>query len=104
MVFTQALSIPLAKLRQPKVIAEVLGGILLGPTAFGRIPGFSKAIFPTQSLSYLNLVSTIGLVLFLFLVGLEVSSRTSVDLAAAFLIYMHTDRLLKPQLVFVSSH
>jgi Kef-type K+ transport system membrane component KefB len=38
----------------------------------GRIPGFSKAIFPPVSLSYLNLVSTIGLILFLFLVGLEV--------------------------------
>ena len=59
-------------MHQPRVIAEVVGGIILGPTAFGRIPGFSNAIFPTPSLSYLNLVSTIGLVLFLFLVGLEV--------------------------------
>ncbi len=38
----------------------------------GRIPGFSAAIFPPASLPYLNLISTIGLVLFLFLVGLEV--------------------------------
>ena len=38
----------------------------------GRIPGFSNAIFPTPSLPYLNLIATIGLVLFLFLVGLEV--------------------------------
>ena len=54
------------------MIAEVIGGIILGPTAFGRIPGFSAHIFPKESLSYLNLVSTIGLILFLFLVGLEV--------------------------------
>lgn len=46
--------------------------MLRGPTAFGRIPGFTESIFPQQSLSYLNLVATIGLVLFLFLVGLEV--------------------------------
>ena len=41
----------------------------------GRIPGFSQHIFPTPSLPYLNLVATLGLVLFMFLVGLEVDLR-----------------------------
>ena len=50
------------------------GGILLGPTAFGRIPGFTEHIFPAQSLSYLSLVANIGLSLFLFLVGLEIDA------------------------------
>lgn len=36
----------LGKIRQPRVISEVIGGILLGPTAFGRIPGFTSHIFP----------------------------------------------------------
>lgn len=36
-------------MRQPRVISEILGGILLGPTAFGRVPGFTKNIFPTDS-------------------------------------------------------
>lgn len=62
-------------LHQPRVIAEVIGGILLGPTVFGRIPGFTKHIFPPPSLPYLNLISTLGLILFLFLVGLEVDFR-----------------------------
>lgn len=66
------LSLVLRKIRQPKVIAEVLGGILLGPTAFGQIPGFKYHIFNDQSKSYLSLVANIGLVLFLFLVGLEI--------------------------------
>ncbi|KAJ7170478.1 Sodium/hydrogen exchanger family-domain-containing protein [Mycena crocata] len=66
------LSLGLRKIHQPRVIAEVLGGILLGPTAFGRIPGFSEHIFPKPSQSYLSLVANIGLVLFLFLVGLEI--------------------------------
>ncbi|XP_006462999.1 hypothetical protein AGABI2DRAFT_186795 [Agaricus bisporus var. bisporus H97] len=66
------LSLPLRKLRQPKVIAEVLGGIILGPTAFGRIPGFTQHIFPEESKPFLDLVATIGLCLFLFLVGLEI--------------------------------
>ncbi|KAI0917070.1 hypothetical protein AcW2_007298 [Taiwanofungus camphoratus] len=71
-MMTQLLSLILGKIKQPKVIAEVIGGILLGPTAFGRIPGFTKHIFPPQSLPYLSLVANIGLCLFLFLVGLEI--------------------------------
>ncbi|KAJ3989058.1 Sodium/hydrogen exchanger family-domain-containing protein [Lentinula detonsa] len=66
------LSLVLRKIRQPKVIAEVLGGILLGPTAFGRIPGFTEHVFPSDSIPYLSLVANIGLCLFLFLVGLEI--------------------------------
>ncbi|SJX65374.1 related to KHA1-Putative K+/H+ antiporter [Sporisorium reilianum f. sp. reilianum] len=74
-IVTRVLGFALQKVRQPRVIAEVIGGILLGPTAMGRIPGFTKHIFPSPSLPYLNLVSTLGLVLFLFLVGLEVDVR-----------------------------
>jgi Kef-type K+ transport system membrane component KefB len=68
----------------------VLGGILLGPTAFGRIPGFSEHIFPTQSIPYLSLVANIGLCLFLFIIGLEIdaaiirrNARLSMTVAAA---------------------
>jgi Kef-type K+ transport system membrane component KefB len=71
---TQVLALGLRKLRQPKVIAEVLGGILLGPTAFGRIPGFTEHVFPQVSRPYLTLVADIGLCLFLFLVGLEIDA------------------------------
>ncbi|CDU22129.1 related to KHA1-Putative K+/H+ antiporter [Sporisorium scitamineum] len=74
-IVTRVLGFVLQKIRQPRVIAEVIGGILLGPTAMGRIPGFTEHIFPSPSLPYLNLVSTLGLVLFLFLVGLEVDVR-----------------------------
>lgn len=41
----------------------------------GRIPGFTDAIFPEESLPNLTLVANLGLVLFLFLVGLEVDLR-----------------------------
>lgn len=72
----QLLGFCLRRMRQPKVIAEVLGGILLGPTAFGRIPGFTEHIFPTESVPFLSLVAEIGLVLFLFLVGLEIETSS----------------------------
>lgn len=69
---TQGLALILGRIRQPRVIAEVFGGILLGPSVFGRIPHFSDTIFPAASYPMINLTSTIGLVFFLFLVGMEV--------------------------------
>jgi Kef-type K+ transport system membrane component KefB len=52
-----------------------LGGILLGPSVIGRIPGFTDAIFPTASIPVLNNVANLGLILFLFIIGLEVDMR-----------------------------
>lgn len=87
---TQLLSLGLKKIRQPRVIAEVVGGIFLGPTVMGSIPGFSYHIFPQQSIPYLSLTANIGLCLFLFLVGLEIDAavivkhaRMSVTIALA---------------------
>ncbi|KAF9893350.1 K(+)/H(+) antiporter [Aspergillus nanangensis] len=74
-ILCRALHWPLSKIRQPRVIAEVIGGVLLGPSVLGRIPGFTDAIFPKESLPNLNLVANLGLILFLFLVGLETDLR-----------------------------
>jgi Kef-type K+ transport system membrane component KefB len=74
-IFCRLLHYPLSLLRQPRVIAEVIGGILLGPSVMGRIPGFTDAIFPEESIPNLSLVANLGLVLFLFIVGLEVDLR-----------------------------
>lgn len=63
-------------LKQPRVIAEVIGGILLGKSALGRIDSFTNTIFPKSSLDGLKLVANLGLVLFLFLVGLELDVST----------------------------
>jgi len=57
------------------VIAEVIGGVILGPTVMGRIPHFKDSIFPDASMPLLNITSTIGLIFFLFLVGLEIDTR-----------------------------
>ncbi|KAL8934350.1 MAG: hypothetical protein Q9216_005955 [Gyalolechia sp. 2 TL-2023] len=74
-IFCRLLHYPLSKMRQPRVIAEIVGGIILGPSILGRIPGFSDAIFPTDSIPTLSLVANLGLILFLFLVGLETDLR-----------------------------
>ena len=75
MAMTQLLSLILSRIRQPRVIAEVIAGVILGPTVMGRIPGFTQAIFPQAGMAALRLTSTIGLVFFLFLVGLEIDTR-----------------------------
>jgi len=74
-LLTRIIHFPLTKLRQPRVIAEVITGIILGPSIMGRIPGFTAAIFPTASMPAFTLAANLGLVLFLFLVGLEVDLR-----------------------------
>src|SRR5262245_8044167 len=60
------------KLHQPRVIGEMVAGIMLGPSLLGWVaPGASAALFPQASLGYLNALSQVGLLLFMFLVGLE---------------------------------
>ncbi|MBO0858231.1 MAG: cation:proton antiporter [Chloracidobacterium sp.] len=60
------------RLHQPRVVGEMVAGILLGPTLLGwAAPGISAALFPPASLGYLNALSQIGLLFFMFLVGLE---------------------------------
>ena len=73
--FTQLLALILARIRQPRVISEVIAGILLGPSVMGRISGFKASIFPAQSMVLLNLTANFGLILFLFLVGMEIDTR-----------------------------
>ncbi|HWO01160.1 MAG TPA: cation:proton antiporter [Blastocatellia bacterium] len=60
------------KVHQPRVVGEMVAGILLGPSLLGWLaPGISSELFPPASLGHLNSVSQIGLLLFMFLVGLE---------------------------------
>lgn len=75
MFFCHLLHFPLKKIQQPRVIAEVLTGIILGPTVMGRIPNFSATCFSPGSKVGLTLVANIGIIFFLFIVGMEVDLR-----------------------------
>src|ERR1700753_2741002 len=60
------------KLGQTRVIGEIIGGILLGPSVLARLaPGVSASLFPKDSFGSFEVLSTIGLILFLFLIGME---------------------------------
>ncbi|AZB71428.1 cation:proton antiporter [Synechococcus elongatus] len=61
---------------QPLVVGEIAAGILLGPSFLGAIaPKLELAIFPQASGSYLELLAQVGLIFFMFLIGLELNPQ-----------------------------
>jgi Kef-type K+ transport system membrane component KefB len=61
------------RIGQPRVIGEMVAGILLGPSVFGRFcPAAFHYVLPDASFPAINLLSQLGLLLFMFVVGLEV--------------------------------
>jgi Kef-type K+ transport system membrane component KefB len=63
-----------AYLRQPPVIGEVLAGICLGPSLLGRIsPEWGERLLPSSAATSLSVVAQIGVILYMFIVGLELN-------------------------------
>jgi len=57
---------------QPPVVGEIIAGIALGPSLLGLLPGdLDGKLFPPEVLPYLSILAQLGLVLFMFIVGLE---------------------------------
>jgi Kef-type K+ transport system membrane component KefB/nucleotide-binding universal stress UspA family protein len=64
------------RMGQPLVVAEVVAGIMLGPSLLGWVwPEAMEALFPAKSMDALKMLSQVGLVLFMFLIGLEFDPR-----------------------------
>ena len=64
------------KLRQPEVIGEVIAGIALGPSLLGRFaPATAKFILPATVSPYLYIISSVGVILYMFLVGVELDTQ-----------------------------
>jgi Kef-type K+ transport system membrane component KefB len=60
------------RLGQPIVIGEIVAGIALGPSLLGLLPGdLDQRLFPSDILPYLKVVAQLGIVLFMFVIGLE---------------------------------
>ena len=61
-----------ARLNQPAVIGEVVGGIMLGPSLLGRLaPEAAAFVLPQDAAPILNVIAQLGVILYMFLVGLE---------------------------------
>src|SRR5215210_6525348 len=61
------------RIGQPRVMGEVLAGILLGPTLFGALlPELQRAVFPVDVIPFIGVAANLGLIFYMFLVGLEI--------------------------------
>ena len=78
------------KIGQPSVIGEIIAGIVLGPSLLGMyFPEFSMALFPIQSLGNLKFLSQIGLILFMFVVGMELDLKVLKNKANEAVVISH---------------
>lgn len=80
----------LRKTGQPTVVGEMIAGILLGPSLLGLLsPATMTFLFPPQSMSSLGLLSQVGVVIFMFVVGMELSLQHIRQKAHAAVLVSH---------------
>lgn len=90
LVFSRICAIILKKLGQPQVVGEMIAGILLGQSAFAAIwPQAYETIFPAASMPRLYFLSQIGLIFFMFVVGLDLKIAELKKRASAALLISH---------------
>ena len=78
------------RIGQPPVMGEMLAGIILGPSVLGFFfPHAMTFIFPSSSLETLRLLSQIGVVLFMFIVGMELNVRHVKEKGSAAVMISH---------------
>jgi Kef-type K+ transport system membrane component KefB len=72
-VMTRVLGLALRRIRQPVVVGEIVAGLALGPSLLGWIaPDAFGFLFPPTVVSFLSSISRLGVILYMFLVGLEI--------------------------------
>jgi len=80
---------------QPKVVGEMTAGIMLGPSLLGRFfPGIFAYVFPASSIPAIEVLSQLGLLLFMFVVGLEVDLKRIVKQRATVVLISNFSILL----------
>lgn len=70
-LLTYCLHFFLKRLRFPRIISEILAGIILGPSCLGRMKEFSDTLFPEESKLILTTLSKVGYLFFMFLIGVK---------------------------------
>jgi Kef-type K+ transport system membrane component KefB len=83
------------KISQPAVIGEMVAGIILGPSLLGILsPGVEAFFFPSPSLNTLNLFSQIGIILLMFVVGMDLNIKLLRQQAKSAVMISHASILL----------
>lgn len=93
--FTRCCAKVMRKFGQPEVIGEVIGGILLGPSVLGLLwPAAGALLFPATSLGNLGLLSQIGLIVFMFVIGMEVDTEVLTKKVRSAVLISHASIIL----------
>ncbi|MCR6639075.1 MAG: cation:proton antiporter [Sporocytophaga sp.] len=104
LIFARILGYLFKKAGQPSVVGEIIAGIVLGPSLLGLyLPEVSSFIFPASSLGNIQFLSQIGLILFMFIVGMEIDSATIKNQAHQAVIISHASIIFPFFLGVVSS-
>ncbi|AMO20159.1 cation:proton antiporter [Flavobacterium columnare] len=83
------------KIGQPSVIGEIIAGIFLGPSVVGMyFPEFTTLIFPIESLGNLQFLSQIGLILFMFVIGMELDLKVLKNKANDAVVISHASIII----------
>lgn len=78
------------KIGQPSVIGEIIAGIALGPSLFGLyFPDLNHSLFPVDSLGNLQLLSQVGLIFFMFVIGMELDLKVLKNKANDAIVISH---------------
>lgn len=83
------------RIGQPTVIGEIIAGIILGPSLIGfYFPQFTAALFPVHSLGNLQFISQIGLILFMFIIGMELDLKVLKSKAHDAIVVSHASIII----------
>jgi Kef-type K+ transport system membrane component KefB len=89
-VLARLLALVLDRFGQPRVIAEVAAGIVLGPSLLGMVwPSAMEFLFPSAVLPILAMVAQLGIVLYMFLIGLHMNTSILRSRAQATVLISH---------------
>lgn len=92
------------KIGQQKVIGEIIAGIILGPSVVGSLfPAAENFIFPDYSINALYVISQLGLILFMFIIGMEINFESLKNQGRKALFISHTTIAFTSLLGFVLS-
>ena len=83
------------KIGQPSVIGEIIAGIFLGPSLVGMyFPEYSAFLFPAESLGNLGFLSQIGLILFMYVIGMELDLKVLKNKANDAVVISHASIII----------
>ncbi len=83
------------KIGQPAVIGEMIAGIVLGPSLLGMyFPEISGALFPVESLGNIQFLSQIGLIFFMYTIGMELDLNILKNKAHEAVVISHASIIL----------